>query len=72
MMHVMAILANGALAGPRFANWSFAAGIVFFTGALYGLALDGPRWLGAVAPVGGAAFILGWLTMAFVAMRKKT
>jgi uncharacterized membrane protein YgdD (TMEM256/DUF423 family)/AcrR family transcriptional regulator len=42
VFHALAILANAALAGPRLAAWSFAAGIVFFSGALYGLALGGP------------------------------
>lgn len=42
------------------AGLAFTAGIVFFSGSLYILALGGPRAMGAVAPVGGAAFLLGW------------
>ena len=69
--HALAILANEALKGPRFASASFSVGIVFFAGALYGLASHGPRWLGAVAPVGGIAFIVGWLALAVFALRRR-
>ena len=50
-------------------GWLFVAGIVLFSGSLYGLALGAPRWLGAVAPLGGAAFVLGWLALAIGAIR---
>ena len=42
------------------AGWFFTAGIVLFSGSLYGLSLTGVRWLGALTPVGGAALIAGW------------
>ncbi len=42
------------------AGWMFAAGIVLFSGSLYAVALLGIRWLGAVTPLGGVAFIIGW------------
>jgi uncharacterized membrane protein YgdD (TMEM256/DUF423 family) len=42
------------------AGWSFAAGIVLFSGSLYALAVTGPRTLGAVTPFGGAGLLLGW------------
>jgi uncharacterized membrane protein YgdD (TMEM256/DUF423 family) len=75
-LHALAILAVAALAGLRrlkevWALWSqrmFAAGSILFPGALYGLALHMPRWLGAVAPLGGTAFILGWLALAAAAL----
>ena len=57
-------------ASPSLALWLFLAGSVLFPGALYALALGGPRWFGAVAPIGGTAFILGWLCLALAAMRK--
>jgi uncharacterized membrane protein YgdD (TMEM256/DUF423 family) len=41
------------------------AGIVFFSGSLYVLAITGQRWLGAVTPIGGVAFIAGWLLLAW-------
>jgi uncharacterized membrane protein YgdD (TMEM256/DUF423 family) len=40
------------------------AGIVFFSGSLYLLALTGTRWLGAVTPIGGLCFIAAWLVLA--------
>lgn len=41
-------------------GWLFTAGIVLFCGSLYGMSLSGVRWLGALTPLGGAAFIAGW------------
>lgn len=46
------------------AGWLFVAGTILFSGSLYLLALTGMRWLGAVAPLGGLAFMLGWLCLA--------
>ncbi len=45
------------------AGWLFAAGILLFSGSLYLLALTGQRWLGAVTPLGGLAWIAGWLCL---------
>ena len=47
------------------AGWLFVAGIVLFSGSLYLLSLTGTRWLGAVTPLGGAAFLAGWLALAW-------
>lgn len=44
--------------------WSWIMGILFFSGSLYGLALGGPRWLGPITPLGGVAFIAGWVFVA--------
>ena len=41
------------------------AGIVFFSGTLYLLGITGNRWLGAITPIGGLAFIAGWLLLAW-------
>ena len=70
MYHALALLAVG-LAVPRWPSlalggWLFVAGTIVFSGSLYALALTGQRWLGAVTPVGGAAFIAGWLALAWV------
>jgi uncharacterized membrane protein YgdD (TMEM256/DUF423 family) len=51
----------GAL--PVWAGWLFVAGTVLFSGSLYILALTGVRWWGAVAPLGGLAFLAGWLCL---------
>ena len=57
--------------GPwmRAAGLLLLAGIVLFSGGLYALALGAPKWLGALAPVGGTAFILGWLAFVVAALR---
>lgn len=47
----------------------FALGVILFCGALYVLAFGGPRWMGAVAPIGGAALIAGWLAIAWGGVR---
>ena len=57
---------NAAL---RAAGWLMAAGILLFSGSLYALALSGQKWLGAVAPIGGTAFILGWGALAWAVLR---
>jgi len=44
-------------------------GTVLFSGSLYALALTGVRWLGAIAPFGGVAFLVGWALLAWVALR---
>ena len=57
----------------RFLNWSailITAGIILFSGSLYILAITGIKWLGAITPLGGIGFILGW-TLLFVAVLKK-
>ena len=42
------------------AGWSFLFGIVVFSGSLYVLSLTGIRWFGAITPIGGVAFLIGW------------
>jgi|SRR3990170_1942105 len=73
--HALALLAV-AWAATRWpggavtaAGWLFLAGTVIFSGSLYLLSLTGQRWLGAVTPIGGAAFLLGWLCLAWAAWR---
>jgi len=46
------------------AGWLFIAGPLLFSGSLYLLALTGTLWLGAITPLGGVAFLLGWLALA--------
>jgi len=45
-------------------GWAFVAGILVFSGSLYAMTLTGARWLGAITPLGGIAFILGWILLA--------
>jgi uncharacterized membrane protein YgdD (TMEM256/DUF423 family) len=51
------------------AGWLFVAGIVIFSGSLYLLSITGMRWLGAITPIGGLCFTVGWLVLALGAMR---
>jgi uncharacterized membrane protein YgdD (TMEM256/DUF423 family) len=55
--------------GPDVAGWLFVVGIVLFSGSLYLLAVTGLKWLGAVAPLGGAAYLAGWIALAVTALR---
>ena len=50
-------------------GWLFVAGIVIFSGSLYILSLTGVRWLGAITPIGGVAFIIGWGCLLWTAIR---
>jgi uncharacterized membrane protein YgdD (TMEM256/DUF423 family) len=51
------------------AGWLFVVGILIFSGSLYILAFTGIRWLGAITPIGGVAFIGGWICLALAALR---
>jgi uncharacterized membrane protein YgdD (TMEM256/DUF423 family) len=75
MYHALGLLAVawavGRGPGPLvpWAGWLFVAGTVLFSGSLYALALSGMRWLGAVTPIGGVAFLAGWICLALAARR---
>ncbi|HET8540734.1 MAG TPA: DUF423 domain-containing protein [Anaeromyxobacter sp.] len=56
-------------AAASWAGWLFVVGTVLFSGSLYALALSGVRALGAVTPLGGVAFIAGWIALALAAAR---
>jgi len=47
------------------AGWCFAGGILLFSGSLYVVALAGIKWMGAVTPIGGVAFLAGWSLLAW-------
>ena len=51
-------------------GWLMFAGILLFSGSLYILSLTSLRWLGAVTPVGGLAFILAWLCLSIGILRQ--
>ena len=59
---VLLLLATQPGAG-RVASSLFVAGIVFFSGSLYLLALTNVRWLGAITPLGGFCFLAGWICL---------
>jgi uncharacterized membrane protein YgdD (TMEM256/DUF423 family) len=50
-----------------FAGWAFLLGSLVFSGTLYGIALGGPRWLGAITPIGGLGMLAGWILLALAA-----
>ena len=76
MYHALALLAVGwALTRwpgpwPVRAGWLFGAGTVLFSGSLYVLALTGARWLGAITPLGGVAFLAGWTCLLLGLLRR--
>ncbi|AXE63240.1 hypothetical protein HPO_00475 [Hyphomonas polymorpha PS728] len=64
LTHAGAALAAGLSGrGGKIAagGWMIVAGAVIFAGTLYAMALDAPRWLGAVTPVGGISLLAGWV-----------
>jgi uncharacterized membrane protein YgdD (TMEM256/DUF423 family) len=74
MYHVFALLSVAAAIGHFgqarllvIAGWAFIAGIVIFSGSLYALALSGAGVLGAMTPIGGLGFLIGWACLAFFA-----
>lgn len=50
----------------------FLSGTIIFSGSLYMLALTGIKWLGAITPIGGVAFLGGWIALLFTAFASKT
>jgi uncharacterized membrane protein YgdD (TMEM256/DUF423 family) len=70
--HLMHALALGLVAfviarapAARFAGLAFAVGTLLFAGSLYVMALGGPRWLGAITPLGGLSLLVGWAILAW-------
>lgn len=64
-MHTMATFACATFmqvgaARARFAPAFFLSGVVLFSGSLYALALGAPGWIGALTPIGGLLFLIGW------------
>ena len=76
-IHALGILLVALLArahaisveGQARVGWLLLVGIIIFSGSLYALALSGVRTLGAITPLGGLAFIAGWLVLAYEAAR---
>lgn len=64
-LHALALIVialHGA--GNRAAYFLLFAGIIFFSGSLYTMALTNVRWLGAITPIGGLCFLAGWAWLA--------
>ena len=74
--HALGLLLLGTIAlnlAPsvwlKISGWLMFSGIVLFSGSLYALALSQVRWLGAITPLGGSAFILAWCSLAIALVR---
>jgi uncharacterized membrane protein YgdD (TMEM256/DUF423 family) len=80
LVHALALLGLGVWAHSaagtvlvrlRWAARCWCTGVVLFSGSLYPLALGGPRWLGPITPLGGLAFMAGWLLIGAAALAKE-
>ncbi len=72
LVHALAMVLAGSLVvpGAALAGWFFLAGIVLFSGSLYGLTVKRlPRALGIVTPLGGLGFLIGWAWVFVQALR---
>jgi len=50
-------------------GYLFIAGVLLFSGSLYGMALGGPAWLGPITPLGGVCFLLAWAVLLVAALK---
>ncbi|HEY4101336.1 MAG TPA: DUF423 domain-containing protein [Gemmatimonadales bacterium] len=74
MYHAFALFAAAWLISRQapsaaMAAWAFIGGVIVFSGSLYLLVATGHRWLGAITPIGGLAFIAGWILLGMAAMK---
>lgn len=77
MYHALGLLVVGLMANSRptkslqVAGWCLLTGIILFSGTLYLLVLTGQFWLGAITPIGGVLFIVGWAALAWAATKSR-
>jgi uncharacterized membrane protein YgdD (TMEM256/DUF423 family) len=76
LVHAIAVALAGWRSGSDgraaiVAGIAFGLGVLVFSGTLYAMALGAPRVFGAVTPIGGIAFIVGWIALALGAWRTK-
>ena len=75
LIHALGLLAVGWAADRWPGSWTQSAGILMlcgillFSGSLYLMTFSGARWLGAITPLGGLAFIAAWVSLAVAAFR---
>ncbi|HAV14289.1 MAG TPA: DUF423 domain-containing protein [Opitutae bacterium] len=76
MWHALALILCGLVStGKRLSLvcvCCFTVGILLFSGSLYWLSLDGPRWLGPITPLGGISLITGWACLIIEALSKRS
>lgn len=73
LLLVALLLSSASLPQPSLvaAGWAFIIGIAIFSGSLYALSLTNIKVLGAITPLGGAAFLVGWGCLAYAALSFK-
>jgi len=77
LVHAVALLVVALMAQQKIsacmkvAGWGFTIGIIIFSGTLYLLAVTGMKWLGAITPLGGVGFMVGWIALLVAGVREK-
>ena len=71
LLHAALATALSAADATRFgtAAYLLLLGAVVFAGTLYVMALGGPRWFGAITPIGGLGLLAGWALIAWAALK---
>lgn len=74
--HALGLLAVGVIAYHlpdsgwlKWSGWLMLAGIIIFSGSLYILSISGIKWLGAITPIGGTAFIIAWILLTVAVLK---
>lgn len=74
--HALGLLAVGLIAHHlpdsgllKWSGWLMLAGIIIFSGSLYILSATGIKWLGAITPIGGTAFIIAWILLTMAVLK---
>jgi uncharacterized membrane protein YgdD (TMEM256/DUF423 family) len=73
LVHALALVALGGQERIKVSAtaWLFIVGILIFSGSLYALAMSGILWLGAITPLGGVSFLVGWGLLAWQAIKTR-
>ncbi|SET75580.1 Uncharacterized membrane protein YgdD, TMEM256/DUF423 family [Oceanobacillus limi] len=75
MFHTMALLVTGLLitrietAGIQWAGWTFFIGILLFSGSLYIYSISGIKTFAMITPLGGVAFLIGWVLLGYAVVK---
>jgi uncharacterized membrane protein YgdD (TMEM256/DUF423 family) len=73
MYHALALIALGPVTAKNpsqalVPGYAFVVGTALFSGSLYLMAVTGAKWLGAITPIGGVSFMVGWASLAYLAL----
>ena len=69
LAHAAGLVQRGASTSGSVAGWSFVAGVALFSGSLYLMTITGQTKLGAITPIGGLCFLVGWGAIAVAGWR---